>query len=581
MNKASSKYTLPGGWELADLGSLALFVNGKAFMASDWKGAGIPIIRIQNLNNKDAGFNYISECQTVEDKYIVEPGDLLFTWSGSFGAYIWNGQQAYLNQHIYKVICFSGMTNKFFFYLLNQQLQKFTEKSRGTGLIHITKRELQSTKCLIPPLREQNRIVDKLEELLSELDHSTSTLIHAQKQLEVYYQALLKNAFDGTLTSDWRESNKSTGTGEILNEIKKDRQNWNTRQLQEWEKQLDKWNADGKHGKRPIKPRIRETVAQLDETTLSNLPELPNEWSWITLDSFAAITSGVTKGKRYYNQDTVQLPYLRVANVQDGFLDLTEVKTIGVPPYELDKYKLEYGDVLYTEGGDKDKVGRGAMWRNEIPNCIHQNHVFRARIVSDIVNSVYCSMFSRTRIAKNYFFKNAKQTTNLASINLGVLSGMPFPLPSIAEQEAIVELLDSKFSIIENLEKSVQESLTQTEALRQSILKKAFEGTLVEQNSKDEPASELLKRIKAEKMEYLNNQKALRQKQPKRTKKMSKTQNIKDVLQSSDEPIRARDVWQQSEHKGDIEKFYSELKAIKASIKQVKEGTQSLLSLRS
>lgn len=581
MNKACSKYTMPSGWEFADLGSLALFVNGKAFKSSDWKGSGIPIIRIQNLNNKDAKFNYIPEGHTVEDKYIVEPGDLLFTWSGSFGAYIWNRQQAYLNQHIYKVICFSGMTNKFLFYLLNQQIQKFTEKSRGTGLIHITKRELQSTKCLIPPLKEQYRIVDKLEELLSELDHSRSTLIHAQKQLEVYYQALLKNAFDGTLTFDWRELNKPIGTSETLNEIKKDREDWIAKQLQEWEKQLGEWNEKGKHGKRPIKPRIREKVSQLNETTLSNLPDLPNGWSWITLDSFAVIVSGVTKGKKYYNQDTVQLPFLRVANVQDGFLDLNEVKSINVPPDEFDKYRLEYGDVLYTEGGDKDKVGRGAMWRNEIPNCIHQNHVFRARIISDKVNSVYCSMFSRTRIAKNYFFKNSKQTTNLASINLGVLSGMPFPLPSIEEQEAIVELLESKFSIIENLEKSVLESLAQTEVLKQSILKKAFEGKLVEQNSKDEPASELLKRINAEKREYLNNQQELRQKQPKRTKKMSKTRNIKEVLQSSDEPILAKDVWQQSEHNGDIEKFYSELKKIKASIKQVKEGTQSLLSLRS
>ncbi len=173
---------------------------------------------------------------------------------------------------------------------------------------------------------------------------------------------------------------------------------------------------------------------------------------------------------------------------------------------DLEKYRLEKGDILYTEGGDKDKLGRGTIWNGQIENCIHQNHIFRARPHSNELESLYIGYFSQTKTAKNYFFKKAKQTVNLASINMTVLSNLPFPLPSLPEQQAIVEEIETRLSVCDKMAQDIDEALEKAEALRQSILKKAFEGKLLSERelaevrmAEDwEPAEVLLERVRAE-----------------------------------------------------------------------------------
>ena len=164
-------------------------------------------------------------------------------------------------------------------------------------------------------------------------------------------------------------------------------------------------------------------------------------------------------------------------------------------------------------------------------------------------------------------------------LNLGIIQGLPFPLMSKEEQEKIVNEIELQFSIIDNLEHTIKSGMQKSEALRQSILKKAFEGKLVPQDPNDEPASELLKRIQAEKKKYLEEQKQQKKRKPKNTKKMSKELSIEEVLNTSDKPMLAKDVWQKSKHKENIEDFYKELKDIQSKIKEVKKGTESLLSL--
>lgn len=213
--------------------------------------------------------------------------------------------------------------------------------------------------------------------------------------------------------------------------------------------------------------------------------ELPEGWKWVKLNEICQIVGGVTKGRDFKGQATIYLPYLRVANVQDGYLDLKEVKTIEVLPLDQAKYKLVYGDILYTEGGDKDKLGRGTIWKNEIENCIHQNHIFRARPIRKGIESSYIAYFSQTKLAKDYFFKHGKQTTNLASINLTILSNLPIPLATNDEQHRIVQEIESRLSVCDKLEETITQALQQSEALRQSILKRAFEGRLVGSDTND------------------------------------------------------------------------------------------------
>lgn len=197
------------------------------------------------------------------------------------------------------------------------------------------------------------------------------------------------------------------------------------------------------------------------------------------LSELAEITGGITKGRKFENSETVFLPYLRVANVQNGYLDLTEVKQIELKKSEVKQYLLRFGDVLYTEGGDRDKLGRGTIWRNEVENCVHQNHVFKARIDLEKALPLYVAYWSMTMPARNYFYAKGKQSVNLASINKTVLSALPIPLVSIEQQKKIVTEIEAKLSVCDSIEKTVDTALQQAEALRQSILKRVFEGRLM------------------------------------------------------------------------------------------------------
>lgn len=198
-----------------------------------------------------------------------------------------------------------------------------------------------------------------------------------------------------------------------------------------------------------------------------------------TLSDIAEISGGITKGRKLENSETVSLPYLRVANVQNGYLNLTEIKKIQLKKIEIEKYLLKFGDVLYTEGGDRDKLGRGTIWRNEIENCVHQNHIFKARVDAERALPLYIAYWSMGTSARNYFYAKGKQSVNLASINKTVLSMLPIPLVSLERQKQVVTEIEAKLSICDSIEKTVDTALQQAEALRQSILKKAFKEGLV------------------------------------------------------------------------------------------------------
>ncbi|MFI5003404.1 MAG: restriction endonuclease subunit S [Solirubrobacterales bacterium] len=220
------------------------------------------------------------------------------------------------------------------------------------------------------------------------------------------------------------------------------------------------------------------------------------DWQWTTLGEIADIAGGVTKdAKRQSDPSFVAVPYLRVANVQRGFLDLAEVTTIRVAPEKARALELKPGDVLFNEGGDRDKLGRGWVWSGEIEGCIHQNHVFRARLREGFdpkFVSWHGNIFGR-----RWFEEHGRQTTNLASLNLKTLKSFPVPVPPLDEQLRIVSELEQRLSLIDALAVEVARAGSRSAVLRRSILGRAFTGRLVPQDPADEPASVLLERIAA------------------------------------------------------------------------------------
>jgi type I restriction enzyme, S subunit len=219
------------------------------------------------------------------------------------------------------------------------------------------------------------------------------------------------------------------------------------------------------------------------------------EWSDVKLSDIADIQGGVTKDSKKQSLDDEEVPYLRVANVQRGYIDLTEVKTIRVPANKLKNLLLEPGDIFFNEGGDIDKLGRGWIWEGQIERCSFQNHVFRARLHDKSNQPKYISWWGNSR-GLDFFLRAGKQTTNLASINKSLLSGLPIRLPPGAEQAEIVRRVENLFGFADRLEARYNAARAQVEKLTPAMLAKAFRGELVPQDPNDEPASALLERIK-------------------------------------------------------------------------------------
>ncbi|MCD1630168.1 restriction endonuclease subunit S [Marinobacter shengliensis] len=208
-------------------------------------------------------------------------------------------------------------------------------------------------------------------------------------------------------------------------------------------------------------------------TEFKNSPvgRIPSSWGYELLESVATIQTGIAKNAKTEG-DMIEVPYLRVANVQDGYLDLSEIKSIRIDRSRLERFSLKDEDVLVNEGGDFDKLGRGAIWDGQISPCVHQNHVFVVRTDKSYLLPRFFNYLSGSQHGKKYYLGCAKQTTNLASLNSSQLKAFPVLLPPLEEQAAICDILtslDSKITLTERKKATV-------EALKKALMQDLLTG---------------------------------------------------------------------------------------------------------
>lgn len=218
-----------------------------------------------------------------------------------------------------------------------------------------------------------------------------------------------------------------------------------------------------------------DSVSHLKSSGHEWLGDIPAHWGMQRLKQLAEVRGGLTLGKQY-SGELLGYPYLRVANVQDGYLKLDDVLTIEVPASEAASNLLAYGDVLMNEGGDIDKLGRGCVWRDEIAPCLHQNHVFAVRPHS--VDSDWLALWTSTLQAKRYFESRAKRSTNLASISGSNIKELPVPLPPVAEQLAIQQFLADRHSHLEAVRKELRDSSRLLSERRAALITAAVTGQI-------------------------------------------------------------------------------------------------------
>lgn len=194
--------------QIKQLGDVAEYINGRAFKPIEWEKEGLPIIRIQNLTNSNNIVNRTTK--SYEEKYFIKNGDLLFAWSASLGAYIWNGGDAWLNQHIFKIIPNADISKKYLYYFLLQVIDELYSKTHGSGMVHIALKPFKSTPIPVPSLDVQKRIVERIESLFAKLDEAKENLQNVLDGFEPRKAAILHKAFTGELTVNWRKQHGVT-----------------------------------------------------------------------------------------------------------------------------------------------------------------------------------------------------------------------------------------------------------------------------------------------------------------------------------------------------------------------------------
>ncbi|MBA7478964.1 Type-1 restriction enzyme EcoKI specificity protein [subsurface metagenome] len=469
---------LPRGWVWTVFGEISIIsAGGPAPQGKEYFENGTyPFVRVRDMGNLGTNVYLNTTGDYINDKAVAKlrlfpKGSVLFTKSGM--SILLNqrailGQDMYIVSHIGAAIPLGAIPSEYAYYWL--KTIDFKLLTHATTLPSLQLSKVQLIPVPLPPLSEQKGIVARIEELFTKLDAGIEALKKMKVQLKRYRQAVLKHAFEGKLTAEWREKNKDKlePASVLLERIAKEREK----------------TAKGKAKKLP----------PLDT---SNLPELPEDWEWTSGENvFWFITSGSRGWAKYYSKAGAM--FIRMGNLDHDSinLDLTNMQRVDLPPTaEGKRTKVQPNDMLISITAD---VGMTALVPDTIREAYVNQHVALARAVP-VVNRAFIAWYIASREGGQKQFLRLQRGATKTGLGLDDIRNLILPIASILEQNKIVEEIERHFSIADQVEQTIEQGLNQSDRLRQSILKKAFEGKLVAQDPEDEPAEKLLERIKAEK----------------------------------------------------------------------------------
>jgi type I restriction enzyme, S subunit len=480
---------LPRGWVNAKLEEICAVIMGQSPPSSVYNTQGIGLPFFQGKADFTALYPNIRIWCTEPTK-VAEENDILLSIRAPVGPTNLAPSQCGIGRGLAAIRPQRGIEVRYILYAIRTLNRLLVEQSTGTTFNAISGDVVRSLVISLPPLPEQQRIVEALEQQLSRLDSGVVALRSAQQKLKRYRAAVLKAAVEGKLTAEWRADHLNVESAEeLLKRILVERRaKWEEEQIAK--------------GKDPKKVKYEEPVGP----NVRGLPELPEGWCWTTLEQISdenrAITYGVIK---LGNSVAGGIPILRSSNVRHLKLDLQEVKSIS--PEIANDYKrtfLRGSEILVTVRGTLGGVV-------DVPASLAGYNISRevAMIACIFPSLARCiALFIGSPPIQSWLKKNTKGIA-YTGINIETLKIAPIPLPPLAEQEQIVSIVEERLSIVSTLESTIQQALKRAERMRQSILHKAFSGQLVEQDPNDEPASVLLERIRREREQGNNGYKKI------------------------------------------------------------------------
>jgi len=493
--------SVPIGWKatkLRDVVQLRTGPFGSSLHRSDYVEDGIPIVNPMHINNghiQASSKHGVSEGTAARLRdFQLRVGDIVLGRRGEMGrcAVVGEKQSGWLcGTGSIVITAHSGIQPDYLQRLLSSDavIKNLTNESVGSTMVNLNQQILLDLDLAVPPRNEQTRIVEKIEELLSDLDAGVAELKAAQRKLAQYRQSLLKAAVEGALTAEWRVARAKAGepqeTGaELLQRILTERRiRWETRQLAKFAEQ-------GKTPPKDWKTKYPEPIAP--DTT--NLPELPESWVWASVEQLGAVQLG-----RQRSPDKMKgvcpVQYIRAANITEQGINFNDVLEMDFSETEIATFKLNAGDVLLTEAsGSPQHVGRPVVWPKVDGVYCFQNTVIRFVPRGIDSNYAFCIFQAWQKLG---VFQKLSGGVGINHLSAGKFLTVPVPLPSREEQNAIVDSVAAAVVLVDEQGLAIEHSLKQATAQRKNILKAAFAGQLVPQDPNDEPASVLLERIRA------------------------------------------------------------------------------------
>jgi len=484
---------IPDNWKGCNINDVSIKIHYGYTAKANENGRGSKYLRITDIQKNKVDWDTVPFCEIDDEnieKFELKENDIVFARTGgtvgkSFLIKNDVPLKAVFASYLIK-IKLSSFVDKKYIYFFFQSLNYWNQIELGkTGLkTNVNAQILSKLKLNLAPFPEQRAIVSKIEQLFSDMDNGIENFKKAQEQLKIYRQAVLKNACEGKLVPTEADLARADGRdyepADVLLE-------------QILEERREKWNGRGKYKE----PRAPDT---------SGSAELPEGWMWTNIESTGEVSGGLTKNSKR-NKLFQQMPYIRVANVYADKLKLEDIANIGIKENEKERVLLKKGDLLVVEGnGSVNQIGRVALWDGSISPCVHQNHIIKVRFNPAKIGK-YIVLWLLSKNGRKQITNVASSTSGLYTLNISKVASLFVPLPPLAEQHRIVTEIETRLSICDKMEETIAESLQKAESLRQSILKKAFEGKLLNEkeleevrNAPDwEPADKLLERIKAQK----------------------------------------------------------------------------------